>query len=199
MDASLKIFGIPTSRALRCLWMARELGIPFENDPVHFQKTHESDALKAINPNVRIPAIDDNGFHLYESMAINLYLAKKYGAGSPLVPTSLEDEARTTQWSFWVMTEIEKLALAMMFDALKMRPLSEEARAATQAELERPLGALEQHLQDRDYLLGDHFTVADLNVASVMAWARWGKVDMSKFPKAADWLKRCMGRPAFKG
>ena len=95
--------------------------------------------------------------------------------------------------------EKTKLALAMMFDALKMRPLSEDARAATQAELERPLGALEQHLQDRDYLLGDHFTVADLNVASVMAWARWGKVDMSKFPKAADWLKRCMGRPAFKG
>ena len=46
------------------------------------------------------------------------------------------------------------------------------------------------------YLLGDHFTVADLNVASVLSWARPARIDFSAVPKAADWLKRCAERPA---
>jgi glutathione S-transferase len=199
MDASLKIYGIPQSRALRCLWMARELGVPFENVPVHFTKTRESPELVAINPNAHIPAIDDNGFHLYESMAINLYLAKKYGAGKDFVSISPEDEARTIQWSFWVMTEIEKPLLAIMVHTLGMQPLDEATLVQCRQELDRPLGVLEAHLKDRDWLLGSRFTVADLNVASVMAWARGARLDMTAYPRVADWLRRCMSRPAFKG
>lgn len=195
----LKIYGIPQSRALRCLWMARELGVPYENVEVHFTKARESPELVGVNPNARIPAIDDDGFQLYESMAINLYLAKKYGAGSDLVPPSLEDEARTIQWSFWVMTEIEKPLLATMLNTLGMKPLDDAALAQAKADLDRPLGVLEAHLASRDHLLGDRFTVADLNVASVMVWARFGRLDLTAYPRAAEWLKRCVSRPAFKG
>lgn len=195
----LKIYGIPQSRALRCLWMARELGVPYENVEVHFTKARESPELVGVNPNARIPAIDDDGFQLYESMAINLYLAKKYGAGSDLVPPSLEDEARTIQWSFWVMTEIEKPLLATMLNTLGMKPLDDAALAQAKADLDRPLGVLEAHLASRDHLLGDRFTVADLNVASVMVWARFGRLDLTAYPRAAAWLKRCVSRPAFKG
>lgn len=195
----LKIYGIPQSRALRCLWMARELGVPYENVEVHFTKARESPELVGVNPNARIPAIDDDGFQLYESMAINLYLAKKYGAGSDLVPPSLEDEARTIQWSFWVMTEIEKPLLATMLNTLGMKPLDDAALAQAKADLDRPLGVLEAHLASRDHLLGDPFTVADLNVASVMVWARFGRLDLTAYPRAAEWLKRCVSRPAFKG
>lgn len=88
----LKIYGIPQSRALRCLWMARELGVPHTNIPVHFDKTRESAELSAVNPNGRIPAIDDDGFHLFESMAINLYLAKNTGPE----PISFRLRRRTT-------------------------------------------------------------------------------------------------------
>lgn len=195
----LKIYGIPQSRALRCLWMARELGVPYENVEVHFTKARESPELVGVNPNARIPAIDDDGFQLYESMAINLYLAKKYGAGSDLVPPSLEDEARTIQWSFWVMTEIEKPLLATMLNTLGMKPLDDAALAQAKADLDRPLGVLEAHLASRDHLLGGRFTVADLNVASVMVWARFGRLDLTAYPRAAAWLKRCVSRPAFKG
>jgi glutathione S-transferase len=195
----LKIYGIPQSRALRCLWMARELGVPYENVEVHFTKARESPELVGVNPNARIPAIDDDGFQLYESMAINLYLAKKYGTGSDLVPPSLEDEARTIQWSFWVMTEIEKPLLATMLNTLGMKPLDDAALAQAKADLDRPLGVLEAHLASRDHLLGGPFTVADLNVASVMVWARFGRLDLTAYPRAAEWLKRCVSRPAFKG
>ncbi len=199
MDTTLKIYGIPQSRALRCLWMARELGVPHENIQVHFTRTRESSDLLGVNPNARIPAIDDGGFQLYESMAINIYLAKKYGAGTDFVPTSPEDEARTIQWSFWVMTEIEKPVLAVMLHTLGMHPLDDATLAQHKLDLDRPLGVLEAHLKDRDYLLGGKFTVADLNVASVMVWARTGRLDLTAYPRVADWLKRCISRPAFKG
>ena len=199
MTASLTIYGIPQSRALRVLWMARELGVPYENVPVHFAKARESADLMQRNPNARIPAIDDNGFTLYESMAINLYLAKKYGAGTDLAVASLEQEALATQWSFWVMTEIEKPLLTIMLNALGMAPADDATLAQCRSALDRPLGVLEAHLADRAWLLGDRFTIADLNVASVLVWARGAKLDMTAFPKVTAWLKGCMSRPAFKG
>ena len=106
----LKIYGHPGSRAARPLWVCRELGLQFEHVPTHFADGGTKSAeFLAINPAGRIPAIDDDGFRLAESMAINIYLAKKHGG--ELAPKSLEDEARMLQWSFWAMTEVEKSLL----------------------------------------------------------------------------------------
>ncbi len=199
MDASLKIYGIPQSRALRCLWMARELGVPHDNIQVHFTKTRESAELLGANPNARIPAIDDGGFRLYESMAINLYLAKKYGTGQDFATASLEEDALATQWSFWVMTEIEKPLLSLMLHTVGMRPQEDAVLDQNRTDLARPMAVLDAQLAKQPWLLGDRFTVADLNVASVMVWARFAKYDFSPYPHVADWLKRCTSRPAFKG
>ena len=80
--SNLKIYGVPLSRAYRALWMANELGLDYENVPIHFADgSAKTPEYLAVNPNGRIPAIDDNGFKLWESMAINLYLAKKHGSG----------------------------------------------------------------------------------------------------------------------
>jgi glutathione S-transferase len=194
-----KIYGIPQSRAGRCLWMARELGLRHENVPVHFRATRESPDLVRVNPNARIPALECDGFTLYESMAINLYLARKHGAGTPIAPATLEEEALATQWSFWVMTEIEKPLLTLVLHGLGMAPATEEALAQARETLRRPLDVLEAHLADGEWLLGGRFTVADLNVASVMAWAKPAQLDLGPWPRAAAWLARCLGRPAFKG
>ncbi len=80
---ALKIYGVARSRAFRTLWMAAELGLPYEHVKVDFADGGtRQPAYLAINPNGHVPAIDDDGFRLWESMAINLYLAKKYGSGS---------------------------------------------------------------------------------------------------------------------
>ncbi len=69
--SKLKIYGVPLSRAYRALWMANELGLDYENVPIHFADGSAKTAkYLAVNPNGRIPAIDDNGFKLWESMAI---------------------------------------------------------------------------------------------------------------------------------
>lgn len=198
MADPVKIYGIPQSRALRVLWMARELAIPHENIQVHFAKIRESADAMRVNPNARIPSIDDNGFRLYESLAINLYFAKQYGAGHAIVPTGIQHEALTTQWSFWVMTEIEKPLLTIMLNTVGMRPADTATLAQCAQDLDRPLAVLEAELAGKDYILGGTFTVADLNVASVMVWAKTAKLDMTAYPRVASWLATCMSRPAFR-
>ena len=198
--ATLKIYGIPRSRAFRALWLAKELGLDYENVPVDFGSGEtRQPAYLAVNPNGHVPAIDDNGFVMWESMAINLYLAKKHGLGT-LYPTSLEGEARAWQWSFWAITELERHVLTAMFNRAILPEDKRDPAAADAAEkeLQHPFGVLDGAVSKMPYLLGDEFTVADLNVASVLSWARPARLDFTPFPTAADWLSRCALRPAAK-
>jgi glutathione S-transferase len=194
----LKIYGIPRSRAFRTIWMAKELGLEYENIAIDFANdgTRAPDYL-AVNPNGHVPTIDDEGFILWESMAINLYLAKKYGRGG-LYPIRFEDEARAWQWSFWGMTEIERPVLTAMFHRAILPEDQRDAALADDSEhqLGRPLMVLDGVVAASPYLLGEHFSVADLNVASILSWARPARIDFGAVPKAADWLKRCAERPA---
>lgn len=195
--SKLKIYGIAASRAFRCLWMAHELGLDFEHVPIDFATgAHREASYLAVNPNAKIPAIDDDGLVLCESMAINLYLAKKHGQG--LWPETLADEARAWQWSFWVMTEIEKSLLTALFHRF-IYPEDKRDPAVAEASLEEiqaPLKVLDAALEGRDYLLGGAFSVADLNVAAVLSWARLGQIDLSATPAVDNWLGRCLDRPA---
>lgn len=204
----LKIYGHPGSRAARTLWVCRELGLQFEHVPTHFADggTQSAEFLQ-INPAGRIPAIDDDGFRLAESMAINIYLAKKHGG--ELAPKSLEDEARMLQWSFWAMTEVEKPLVVLLMQRLEVpagseiekyfRERSPKDPATEQAALkavEHPLSVLNGHLANREYLLGSGFSLADLNVASVLSMGLAAKFDYSAYPNVQQWLGRCLGRPA---
>ena len=195
---TLKIYGVARSRAARVLWMAKELGLDYEHVKVDFATGEtRAPAHLALNPNGHVPVIDDDGFILWESMAINLYLAKKYNAAG-LYPSRLEDEAQAWQWSFWGMTEVERPVLTTMMNRAIFPENQRDPATADAAEksLAAPLKALDGVLGPTLYLLGDHFTVADLNVASILAWARPAQIDMSPFPKVAEWLKNCAERPA---
>jgi glutathione S-transferase len=197
--AKLKIYGIPRSRAFRAMWLAAELGLDYDNIPIDTTGQSREPSFLAINPNGHIPTIDDDGFILWESMAINLYLAKKHGLGT-LYPTSLEDEARTWQWSLWGMSEIERHVLNAMFHRAIYPEAQRDAASADESEkaMQAPLQVLDGVVSKTPYLIGNDFTVADLNVASILSWARPARIDFGPFPKAADWLSRCAMRPAAK-
>jgi glutathione S-transferase len=192
----IKLYGIPMSRAFRPLWALEEIGVEYENVPVHFLGDSKKPQYLAINPNGRIPALVDGDLTLFESMAINLYLARKYDGG--LRPKSDDDDARSVQWSFWAMTELEPHLLKMLINRVM---LPEDQRDAAEAQageaaLQAPLGVLEGALADRSYLLGDTFTIADLNVASVLSWAIFVGLDLSGFARVKAWFDTCMSRPA---
>jgi glutathione S-transferase len=193
---ALKIYGVARSRAFRILWMAAELGLPYEHVKTDFEGgTRTADFLK-LNPNGHVPVLDDGGFVLWESMAINLYLAKKYSLGT-LYPTRLEDEARAWQWSFWGMTEVERHALTALLNRIGPEEKRDGAAAdAAERALAAPLKVLDGSVGADRYLLGGQFTVADLNIASILAWARQARVDLASFPNMSAWLRTCHDRPA---
>ena len=120
-----------------------------------------------MNPNGRIPAIDDNGFKLWESMAINLYLARKHGSG--LLPKTMEDEAQAIQWSFWVMTEVEKPALAVLLHRFFLPEDQRDSRLADEGEqqLQKPLEVLDQRADHEiTFLSQNKFFVIGANCGS---------------------------------
>lgn len=133
----LTIYGVYRSRATRTLWLAGELGIEFKHVPV-IQARRLADPLAtdaplntlsptflAINPMGTIPCIEDDGMVLYESMAINLYLARKYGG--PLAPVDLKEDAAMLQWSFFAATEVEANSLKIS-SAVAERALGRRCR-----------------------------------------------------------------------
>jgi glutathione S-transferase len=90
-----RLFGISGSRALRSIWGIEEVGIDYEHVPVNFATDAKSADYRAVNPNGRIPALIDGDLQLFESMAINLYLCKRYGGA--LYPAQAHDEAKAWQ------------------------------------------------------------------------------------------------------
>ena len=194
----VKIYGVRQSRAMRCYWAAEELGLAHEAVPVSFMGDTKKPEYLAINPNGHIPALVDGDLKLFESLAINLYLAKRYDENG-LYPRSIADEARAIQWSFWAMTEVEAPALQVMLHTVIMPEAQRSPKAVAEAleKLKGPLGVLDAALAGKKNLLGDTFTIADLNVASVVGMLARSGSDLSGTPNVARWLRACMDRPAF--
>lgn len=193
----ITLYGHAFSRAHRVLWMLKELGLPFAHVPTSFlDGSTRTPEFLAINPNGRVPVLDDDGLVLFESMAINLHLARRYPSG--LSAAGGAEEALATQWSFWAVAEVEK---PLLLAAANLALFPPDARVPAEAalmlgKLARPFGVLDRHLAGREQLLGDRFTVADLNVAALLSLAPIAGVSLHAWPALAAWLDRCLERPA---
>jgi glutathione S-transferase len=133
---------------------------------------------------------------LWESMAINLYLAQKYEG--PMHCASAEVLGLAAQWSFWAMLEIEHLLLHLLEHRVLLAEQARDLSAVERNELllKKPLGILNDHLAGRSHLAGNSFTVADLNLASILAWGKIARLDLSAWPDLKRWLDACLARPA---
>ena len=194
--AKPKLYGISGSRAIRSLWAIEEVGIEYEHVAVNFMDESKKPEYLAVNPNGRIPALQDGDVTLFESMAINLYLAKTYGGD--LYPRNPANEALVWQWSVWVMTEIES---AQMDIVVQKFFTPEEKRnaavlAAAEKTLARPLKVLDDTLANKDWLVGDAFSIADLNVSGVMLILAMVKFDSSAYANVQRWTEACYARPS---
>lgn len=207
----LTLYGCLRSRATRPYWMLKEAGQSFEHVPV-IQSYRLADpsapdapfntgspGFLAINPQGQIPAMKDDGLVLTESLAITLYLARKYGGD--LGPRDLGEEGLALQWALLGATGVETPALEILYTYANRETDSPEGQAkiaaATEA-LTRPLARIEGHLQGRDWLVGDRFTVADILLAECLRYAQPHAPALQPFPALRGWLARCQSRPAFK-
>jgi glutathione S-transferase len=193
-----KLHGTSRSRSARSLWALEELGVNYEHNPMPTTDAKSPAHLK-LNPNGHVPVLEDDGVVVWESMAINLYLAEKYGKNS-LWPSDPMGRADVYKWSFFAMTEVEPHLITILRNRVMNPPDQRDEKAAQAAveALKAPMNALEESLKGKEYLLGKNFTIADLNVAAVMSWAAMIKLDLSAWPSVATWLQKCLGREANK-
>ena len=197
----LKIYGQPRSRAFRVLWLAMEAGIPYEHIPVSI--TADKPECKEpwyveLNPNARVPTIDDDGFVMWESAAINLYLAEKYKA--PIFPTTPQGRGRMLQWAFYIANDVEQPIFTMFQNRVLFPPEKRNAPLADAAEatLQAKLKVLDDHLKENKYFGGDKWDMADFMVACVAYTLTGLKYDLSKYPSFSAWLTASIERPAAK-
>jgi glutathione S-transferase len=207
---TLKIYGIGPSRAVRPIWTALELGVPFElvSTPYAGGATRTPEFL-AINPNGHIPVLiderADGAITVWESMACTLYIARVHGKadGQTIAPATPREEAEALRWSFWTVSELESDALTVLMHRMAMPEDQRKPELADKAEsrLKVPLAVLEKHLQAQHakgeaYLAANRFTVADVCVASVASWVRPAAALLAQYPAVEAWVKLCVERPA---
>jgi glutathione S-transferase len=207
----LTIYGVYRSRATRPLWLAEEIGLTYALKPViQAYRLPQADAdgavlstqspeFLAINPMGSIPSIDDGGFVLHESLAITLYLAKKYGG--ELGPRDIAEDALMTQWGLFAATSIEPSALDLQKLLGSDQAGTEDGKAPVAAlakSLERPLDVLEGHLKENPHMVGGRFTAADIMVAEIVRYAQGHAPLFDARPALKAWLEACQGRAAFK-
>ena len=207
----ITIYGVHRSRASRNYWLAGELGIPVKEVPV-IQAYRLSDpaapdaplntrspAFLSVTPTGAIPAMEDEGFVLTESLAINLYLAKKHGG--PLAPANPREEAQMLQWALYGATAIEPHALAILYAHAQGRAGTPEGQAEVAREAEalaRPLAVLEAHLAAEGQMVGRRFTVADINMAEIVRYAQAHPTLLAGYPAVDGWLGACQARTEFQ-
>jgi len=191
-----KIYGISASRAIRAIWGIEEVGIEYAHFPVNFGTDSKTDDYLKINPNGRIPALIDGDLRLFESMAINFYLAKKYGGS--LYPSNPHDEALAMQWSVWAISEIEPLQMQIVVQMLFTPEDRRNPRLVESAKkgLHRPLKVLDAALSENEWLAGDGFSVADLNVSGVMLLFKRIEFNYSEYANVQRWATACYARPS---
>jgi len=193
----LRIYGSAKSRTVRVLWMAGELGLAYEHkDWLPRSPETRTPEFLALNPNGRVPVIDDDGFILCESMAINFYLAKKHK--SPLFPADPKNEALAMQWSLWETDRIDRQIVNYMRHSKELPAAERKPEVADAAwkEIVESFGVLETALAKSAWLAGPQFSVGDLNVAAALYRAL--SMDLGKWPHVQAWLQRCWERPAAK-
>jgi len=182
-------------------WKARQIlalrGIEYERVEVDvFDRSRRPEILGGKNPALRVPTLElDDGEHLAESNAILWYLAD----GSEYVPTDPLERARVLQWMFFEQYELEPtIAVARFWITL----LGEQEKYAAELESKwrggnRALAALDGHLDGREWLVGDGFTIADISLYAYTHVADEGGFDLAQYPHVQGWIGRVASVPGY--
>lgn len=192
----IKLYGTPPTRAIRALWLLRELDLEFEMLPVDIAGGETlREPFLALNPAGKVPVLVDGDLVLTESAAIQFYLAEKRPEAG-LIPARPADRAELYRWSFFLVTEIEQPLWRMARNSFVY---PEAQRLPRDIEIARPecvqmLGILERHMQEREFVLGDRLSVVDFNAAFLLDWAHEEGL-LGTTPRLRRYLEAMYARP----
>ena len=192
----MKLYGTPPTRALRVLWLLNELDIECEVVTIDMGiGEHLGAEFRKLNPAGKLPALVDGDLVLTESSAIQLYLAEKYPQRG-FIPSAIAERAEMYRWIFFLATEIEqplwRIALhTRMYPEAERRP---QEVSLAERDGKSMIEVLEQHMRQREFVVGDRVTVADFNAAYTLDWANETGL-LSEAPTLRAYLKKMYARP----
>jgi glutathione S-transferase len=198
----LKVFGRANSiNVQKVMWVVGELDLPHERiDAGGAFGGLDTDEFRAMNPNARIPVIDDEGAVVWESHSIVRYLAAKYGAGG-LWPTDPAERSRADRWMDWTIADLQPAFIGGVFwnfyrtpEAQRNWPLIRQgiARSAILFRL------LDRHLADKDFIAGDALTIGDITTGAQLYRYFELEIDRPAIPSVEAWYARLCERPPYR-
>lgn len=197
----ITIWGRPnSSNVMPVLWAVAELGLPHRHEIVggSFGGVATAD-YKAMNPNGRVPLLQDGDLTLWESNAIIRYLARAHGEGS-LLPDGPRDQAHADQWMDWQKTTLTGPMIDLFWKTVRTEPPLRDpaAIAAAARATENAMALLDAHLEGRDFVVGNRLTMADLPLGALVN--RWCglQIDRPVLRNLEAWYARLKERDAFR-
>jgi glutathione S-transferase len=202
-QGQLRIWGRANSvNVQKVLWCLRELDLAFEriDAGMAFGRNRDPDYL-AMNPNGRVPTVQDGDFVLWESNSIMRYLVLAYGKGSPIYPEAPKRRAGVDRWLDWTLSTLQPVDRPV-FWALVRTPPEQRDMAAIQKDADAEAvqwRIVDNQLATRRFIEGDDFTLADIALGAYAR--RWFGVEGVVKPPLAHlerWFAQFAGRPGFK-
>jgi glutathione S-transferase len=197
---SLTFYYSPQSSASPVHWTLEELGIPYEKVQIDLKAGQQKkpEYLK-LNPNGRVPLLVHDGVSIFESAAIQLYLGENFGVEKGLYPKSGTQRGEVMKWVVWTNATLGEAMARLGRNLGEWAPADErnaKAGATAKADIEGLLKIVDQALTGKEYLVGNHFSIADIHLASWMDYAQYMHIDLTPFTNLSAWVKRCNSRPA---
>lgn len=197
----LNLYHSPRSRSMRVVWLAEELGLPYRIQTLEmFSDAMKTSDYLAIHPLGKVPAIDDDGFVLWETTAILSYLIGRYSDGALLPPRETQAGARAIQWMDFGENP---LTVIMGEVAAHAGPMPEKWRVPALVTRGREVApslvaVVERALDGCPYILGDRFSAADIMLGFGLGIARYLEFVNDATPRTRDYLERLTARPAYQ-
>jgi glutathione S-transferase len=192
----MKLYEFGPTRSIRVRWTLQELGVQFESIPVNLiAGEHRRREFLKINPAGKLPVLVDGDLVLTESVAIVLYLAEKY-ADKGLIPVDPKQRAQVNRWLLFAATELEQ-PLWRISRQTALYPESERVPGDVPLagrDFKDMARVLEQHMQQRQFIVGERVTVADFVTAYTLDWANEQKL-LEDFPTLRAYMERMYARP----
>ncbi|SFG31261.1 glutathione S-transferase family protein [Neptunomonas qingdaonensis] len=195
----ITIYGSPKSSAGRCFWCLEEAGVTYETKSIDFRASeHKSEAFLKINRNGKVPALVDGDFSIWESLAINNYIADAYKP--ELLGTTAQERGLISQWSIWSVADLQVPMIDAFIQLVFVPEPHRNADIIAKAFEKIPvmLSTLEEELEGKEFLVADRFTLADLNVSFVVGICDDIKFDLAEYKNINEWRSRIANRDGAK-
>jgi glutathione S-transferase len=199
----LRIWGRANSGNVRkVLWCCAEINLPFERRDAGMQfGVNDQPAYLSMNPNGRVPTIEDGDFQLWESNAIVRYLVLQYAPANPIYPAAPKDRAGVERWLDWTLTTLQPAERPVFWGYIRTAP-DQRDNTALQADVNAVAAlwaVLDRQLTDRNFLEAEQFTLADLVLGTYAhRWFEIPGLNRPPMPNLERWYSSLQKRDGFR-